>query len=130
MNKLVTKCPVCSEDLSVTGLDCTHCGTEIRGHFEIGLFAHLAPDELHFIEIFVKNRGNMYRVAEELEIAYSGVRARLTEIIEALGYDTEVEPREESGMPPERRKAILTDIESGKITTEQAMKLLQGENAP
>jgi hypothetical protein len=129
MNKLITKCPVCSEELSVTGLDCSHCGTEIRGHFEIGRFARLTADDLHFIEMFVKNRGNMYRVAEELEIPYPGVRARLTEIIEALGYESETEPREDSGLPPERRKAILADVQSGKLTSEQAVKLLQGESA-
>jgi hypothetical protein len=127
MNKLLGKCPVCSRELHVTGLDCAHCGTEIRGQFELGRFSRLAADDLWFIEIFVKNRGNAYRVAEELEIPYSGVRARLTEIIQAMGYDSESEQREDPGLPPERRKAILEQVSSGEITSAQAVKMLQGE---
>lgn len=129
MNKLLWKCPVCEQELRVTGLECSHCGTEIRGQFALGRFARLGTDDLHFIEIFVKNRGNAYRVAEELEIPYSGVRARLTEIIQALGYEDENDVREESALPPERRKAILDQVSSGKLSSEQAIKLLQGENA-
>jgi hypothetical protein len=127
MNKLLWKCPVCEQELRVTGLDCAHCGTEIRGQFELGRLARLSTENLHFIEIFVKNRGNAYRVAEELEIPYSGIRARLTELIQAMGYDEEGEEREETGLPPERRKAILEQVQNGKISSEQAVKLLQGE---
>lgn len=128
MNQLLWKCPVCSQELRVTGLECSHCGTEIRGQFELGRFARLGTDDLHFIEIFVKNRGNAYRVAEELEIPYSGVRARLTEIIQGMGYDDDnTEAREEAGLPPERRKEILAQVSDKKLTAEQAVKLLQGE---
>ncbi|TAH50536.1 MAG: DUF2089 domain-containing protein [Chloroflexota bacterium] len=127
MNKLIWKCPVCTQELHVTALECASCGTELRGHFELGRFARLGMDELNFIEIFVKNRGNAYRVAEELEIPYSGVRSRLTEIIQAMGYDEENESPEEAGLPPERRKEILEQVSNGKISSEQAVKLLQGD---
>jgi hypothetical protein len=127
MNKLVWNCPACTQELHVTALECANCGTEVRGHFELGRFARLGAGDLHFIEIFVKNRGNAYRVAEELEIPYSGVRARLTEIIQAMGYDEQAEPREEPGLAPEQRKMILEQVSSGKLTSEQAVKLLQGE---
>jgi hypothetical protein len=100
----------------------------MRGHFELGRFARLNPDDLYFIEMFVKNRGNAYRVAEEIEIPYSGVRARLTQIIQALGYDEDTETPEEPSLAPERRKAILEQVSTGKLTSEQAVKLLQGES--
>lgn len=127
MNKLVRNCPVCEQELHVTSLECSNCGTELRGHFELGRFARLGANDLHFIEIFVKNRGNAYRVAEELEIPYSGVRSRLTEIVKALGYDEDTETPEESGLPPEKRKAILEQISDGKLSASEAVKLLQGE---
>lgn len=129
MNKLLWKCPVCDNELQVTGLECGNCGTEIRGHFALGRFTRLDTDDLHFVEIFVKNRGNAYRVAEELGIPYSGVRSRLTEIILALGYDSEPEVKEEAALPPERRKAILEQVAEGKISSEQAIKIFQGEPA-
>jgi hypothetical protein len=129
MNKLLSKCPVCEHELLVTGLECSHCGTEIHGHFALGRFARLGTDDLYFIEIFVKNRGNAYRVAEELEIPYSGVRARLTDIIGGLGYATETERPEIASLPPERRKEVLEELSKGKITSEEAIKILQGETA-
>ncbi len=122
------KCPVCGEELKVTRLDCRACGTEINGQFSIGRLARLGADEIRFIETFVKNRGNAYKVGEELELPYSAVRARLTEIIRAMGYEPGVEPKEESvTIAPEKRKTILDDLARGKITADDAIKFLQGE---
>lgn len=126
MNKLPSLCPICEQELHVTALECAHCGTELRGRFEIGRFARLATEDIHFIELFVKNRGNAYRVAEELEIPYSGVRARLTDIIRAMGYETEQEPREETPISGERRKEILEQVANGTLSSDQAVQILNG----
>lgn len=130
MNKLPPRCPVCEQEIHVTALECAHCGTEMRGRFEIGRFARLPTADIYFIELFVKNRGNAYRVAEELEIPYSGVRARLTEIIRAMGYEPEQESREETPITGERRKEILEQVAKGVLTSEQAVQLLQGAQTP
>lgn len=129
MNRVLWRCPVCGEGLTVTALECGNCGTEIRGHFDLGRLGRLDADAIHFVEIFVKNRGNAYRVGEELEIPYSAVRARLTQIIDAMGYEPEAEPREEAAVPPERRKAILDELAHGKITSDDAVRMLQSENS-
>ena len=126
MNKLPSRCPVCEQEMHVTALECAHCGTEMRGRFEIGRFARLPTADIYFIELFVKNRGNAYRVAEELEIPYSGVRARLTDIIRAMGYEPEQEPREETPVSGERRKEILEQVASGTLTSDQAVEMLHG----
>lgn len=128
MNKLPSRCPICEQEMHVTALECAHCATEIRGRFEIGRFARLAAADLYFVELFVKNRGNAYRVAEELEIPYSGVRARLTEIIHAMGYEAEQEPREETPVTGERRKEILEQVANGTLSSDQAVQILQGAN--
>jgi hypothetical protein len=91
----------------------------------LGRLARLSTDDIDFIEVFVKNRGNAYRVGEEMEIPYSAVRARLTEIIAAMGYDAPAEGREDQGLPPERRRAILDELAQGKIDSEEAVRLLQ-----
>jgi hypothetical protein len=75
-----------------------------------------------------KDRGNAYKVGEELDLPYSTVRARLTEIIRAMGYEPGAEPKDlVIEVPPEKRKSILNDLAHGKITAEDAVKLLQGE---
>ncbi len=76
-----------------------------------------------------KNRGNAYKVGEELELPYSTVRARLTELIRAMGYEPGAEPMDEAtaAASPEKRKMILDDLALGKISAEDAVKSLQGE---
>ncbi len=127
MNPILGKCPVCGEELGVTRLECGHCGTEIGGSFSLGRLYRLDPEQIKFIEIFIKDRGNAYKVGEELNMPYSAVRSRLTEIIRALGYEPGAEGKEDPSISPERRRAILDDLAKGKITSDAAVKLLQGE---
>ena len=109
----------------VSGLECSHCGTEIAGQFSLGRLYRLDPDQNRFLEIFIKNRGNAYRVGEELSMPYSAVRARLTEIISALGYEPAGDAKEETGLTPERRKSILDELAGGKISSDQAVRMLE-----
>ena len=53
MNPVLTICPVCSERLSVTKLQCRNCDTVIEGHFEIGRMGKLNSEQLQFIETFM-----------------------------------------------------------------------------
>jgi len=129
MNPVFGKCPICGQELTITRLECRACGTDISGQFTVGKLAALSADEIRFVEMFIKNRGNAYKVGEELQMPYSTVRARLTEIILAMGYEPGAEPKEEPAatIPPEKRKAILDDLARGKINADDAIKLLQGE---
>lgn len=126
MHPVFGKCPICGEEMIVTRLECRACSTEISGQFTVSKLAVLSADEIRFIETFIKNRGNAYKVGEELQMPYSTVRARLTEIIRAMGFEPS---KEEAAAPisPERRKAILDDLARGKISADDAVKLLQGE---
>ncbi len=126
MNPVIGKCPVCGRELVVSRLDCTHCGTEIGGQFSLGRLYRLDPEAIHFVELFIKNRGNAYKVGEELGMAYSAVRARLTDIIAALGYEPSAEPKEEVALTPDRRKSVLDDLAQGKISSDEAVRMLQG----
>ncbi len=128
MHPVFGKCPVCGEELHVTRLECRACGTEIGGEFAITRLARLSADAVAFVETFIKNRGSAYKVAEEIGLPYTAVRARLTEIIRAMGYEPGAEPKEESlAISPEKRKAILNDLARGKISADDAVRLLQGE---
>ena len=129
MHPVFGKCPVCGEEMTVTRLECRSCGTDIGGQFSVGRLARLDAEQIRFVETFIKNRGNAYKVGEELEMPYSTVRARLTEIIRAMGYEPGAEPKDDVSVAvsPEKRKAILDDVARGNMTAEDAVKLLQGE---
>lgn len=131
MHQVFGKCPVCGEELIVTKMECRGCGTDIGGQFSIGRMSQFDADQIQFVETFIKNRGNAYKVGEELGMPYSTVRARLTEIIRAMGFEPGAEPKEEPAVsvPIEKRKSVLDDLAKGKITADDAVRLLQGESS-
>jgi len=126
MNPIIGQCPVCKETLQVTRLYCPNCDTTVEGHFALGRFYQLSPEQVAFIETFIRCEGKINRVGEELGFSYPTVRSRLTEVIRALGYEVG-EEEAPLAMPDEDRKAILEQLAQGKITSEEAVKRLRGE---
>ena len=87
MYKVLSKCPVCNQNLKVIRLKCARCSTTIENEFSLSKFDYLTSQQLYFIETFVKCRGSIKDVEKELGISYPTVRAKLDEVILALGYD-------------------------------------------
>jgi hypothetical protein len=65
-------------------------------------------------------------VEEELNLSYPTIRNRLHEVIRAMGYEP---GKDEStiGVDEETRRSILEDLDAGKISAEDAMRILNGE---
>ena len=122
MYPLLSKCPVCGGELAVTRLYCRDCDTTLEGHFSPNRFSRLTAEQLDFVETFIRCEGKLVRVKEEIGVSYPTVRARLREVIRTLGYEVEAE----AGVTPEQRQAILADLAEGKISSEEAIELLQG----
>ena len=116
------RCPVCQNTLTVTGLACEHCRTRLEGEFQPCKFCQLPDEQRLFLEVFVKNRGNIKDVEKELGISYPTVRNRLDLLIEALGYRIE-----DAGLVDDRgrRQEILQALENGDITPEEAGRQLR-----
>ncbi|MCW5876918.1 MAG: DUF2089 domain-containing protein [Anaerolineales bacterium] len=117
------ECPVCHGELNVTRLVCRECDTAIEGRFTTGPFARLSEEQLHFVEAFVRNEGKITRMEEDFGLSYPTIRSRLHEVIRALGY----EPGKEGAakLTEEERRRILEDLDNGKITSEEAMRMLE-----
>jgi hypothetical protein len=116
--KIISKCPVCSGRLKVVKLKCTQCSTIIENDFKLSKFEYLDGEQLNFIEIFLKSRGNIKDVEKELGISYPTVRAKLDDVITALGYSTSKKPTTNS-------KDVIDMLEKGEITAEQAVNMLR-----
>lgn len=122
---VISECPVCHGDLVVTKLECCDCGTELAGKFTLSKFNYLDTEKLYFIEVFVKNRGNIKMIEKEMGLSYPTIKKMLDDVIEQLGYSSveeEEKPKEEYTGPT--RKEILEKINSKEITVEEAAKLL------
>jgi hypothetical protein len=123
MYPVPTVCPVCHDDLLVTRLVCRNCGTALEGRFTMGRLLQLTPEQLHFVEIFLRCEGKINRVQEELGLSYPTVRSRLDEVIHALGYG--VGQEREAG--DERRQEVLERLARREISSEEAFQLMQGK---
>jgi hypothetical protein len=111
--------------MEVTRLHCSTCDTSIEGRFSGGPIAHLTAEHLDFIVTFVRCEGKINRMEQELDLSYPTIRNRLHEVIRALGYEPGKDENVE--VSPETRSTVLADLEAGKISADDAMRMLRGE---
>jgi hypothetical protein len=133
MQALPAQCPLCQSAIVVTRFRCTACDTHVEGQFEpsVAAFAALSPEQLRFVEMFVKCEGRLNRMEAELDLSYPTIRTRLNEIIRRMGYEPgkdEPEPKRKT-MSEQDRKSILDDIDAGKLSLDEALKRLGGSEA-
>ncbi|QQE77392.1 DUF2089 domain-containing protein [Alicyclobacillus sp. SO9] len=122
-HRLPLTCPACNETMNVTELTCPECNTRIQGEFSTSGLFQLTPEQLQFVEVFVRCRGNIKEVERDLKISYPTVRSRLDNVIQAMGYPiSETEEDEYSDR-------ILQSLETGELTFEQAMDILREGNS-
>ena len=125
MHPAPTRCPVCSSELTIARLHCSSCDTTIEGRFAGAPFGHLTEDHMDFIVTFVRNEGKINRMEQDLGLSYPTIRNRLHEVIRALGF----EPGKEEfvDISAEKRNTVLEELEAGKISADEAMRILRGE---
>ena len=119
MHPLITRDPVSGEEMIVTRLECSASGITIEGQFSLGWIGHLTREQLDFVELMVKYRGNIQKLAAEMNIAYNTARSRLDDIVAALGGSPEYDGRID-------RRAVLDRLAAKEISVEDAMKMLKG----
>ena len=118
MHPIITRDPVSGNELIVTRLECPQSGIVIEGQFSLGWIGRLSREQLDFVELLVKNRGNIQKLAQDLDIAYNTARSRLDEIVTALGGAPEGDGRAD-------RRIVLDRLAAKEISVEEAMRLLK-----
>jgi hypothetical protein len=110
--------------MAVSRLHCRNCDSALEGQFSLGRFYQLSPEQLAFVETFIRCEGKLTRVQDELGMSYPTARARLTDVIRGLGYEVreDAEP-----VSVEERKTILERLASGEISSEDAVEMLKGK---
>ena len=120
MARFVSSCPSCDGPLQVRRLECSACGVAVEGRFDAGPLAKLSRDQLGFVETFLRARGKIKDVEEELGISYPTVVSRLNELLVTLGFEAGEDPRE-----GERRQRILDELSAGRLSAAQAAEALR-----
>lgn len=124
MNTIPTRCPLCGGELTVTRIYCRDCDTTYEGRFSSGPFSSLTQEQLNFIITFVRCEGKITRVEDEIGLSYPTIRNRLHEVIRALGYEPGATD-ETGGLSDQERQQILEELDAGRISAEEAMRLLR-----
>jgi hypothetical protein len=120
-HQVLTRCPVCADELRISRLRCDTCGSAIEGNFSLGRLQRLTREQLQFVEIFLKCRGKIKDVEDELGVSYPTVVARLNEVVQSMGFELKQDDAEAAA----RRQAILDDLANGKLTAAEAASRLR-----
>lgn len=84
MQPLISKCPVCQGKLQIAVLRCPDCGTEVKNNFECSIFDQLNKEQYDFLLAFLKARGNLKELQEDLQMSYPTVKKKLDDLLTAL----------------------------------------------
>jgi hypothetical protein len=83
---------------------------------------------MDFVETFVRLEGKITRMEKELNLSYPTIRKLLHDVIHALGYEPGAE-EELAELSEEERQSILNDLDSGKISLEDALEKLKDKES-
>jgi hypothetical protein len=108
--------------LEAVRLECVRCHSAIEGRFSLGRLDRLDEEQLRFVETFVKVRGNIREMERELGVSYPTVRNRLEAILQAMGFAAEAGRDDQAS---DHRRGILDQLHAGKISADDAVKLLR-----
>lgn len=120
MARFVGACPSCDSAMEVRRLECPSCGVGVDGRFDTGPLARLSREQLDFVEVFLRNRGKIKDVEEDLGISYPTVVGKLNEVLVSLGFEAGEDPRE-----AERRQRVLDDLAAGRLSAGEAAEQLR-----
>ena len=115
---VISTCPVCEGELTISRLHCRSCGTALEGEFGVGRFGRLSKEQMSLLESFLRSRGNLKEMERELGISYPTVRGRVDAPVRALGLADGVEGEAElddagadqAGAVPEAAEAADADL--------------------
>jgi hypothetical protein len=133
---VISTCPVCSHELSVTRLNCGECGTTLEGSFSVGRFGRLNRDQMTLLESFLRSRGNLREMERELGLSYPTIRGRVDALVRALGLGDEAQSDDaadtasaDPGNAADARRAVLERLSRREISAEDAAAALRSLGA-
>lgn len=114
----LTSCPYCQGGFVIKEVECQGCKTQIKSNFKANRFHMFSPEDLLFIELFLKNEGNIKLMEKDLGVSYPTVKGRLKNIAKILGYQIE-------DAQALLRVKILNELSAGHIDVKEAMEQLR-----
>jgi len=82
-------CPVCSGELYLAKLACRNCKAEFPTEQGLSPYDKLSKEHSTFLFTFLKARGNIKEVCQEMNMSYPTAKKRLEQVLEALGIESQ-----------------------------------------
>ncbi|PLV59077.1 DUF2089 domain-containing protein [Thermotoga sp. KOL6] len=117
---MLPKCPVCGKEMIVTGLHCDRDNVTVKGRFRASPFDFLDEDDLEFVILFFRARGNLKEIERYTGQGYFALRGRLERILEKMKLQPLGEVKEEVS-----EEDLFKQVKEGKISVEEALELLK-----
>jgi hypothetical protein len=136
MIKLFEHCPACGGPFTITECQCPNCKLLMRGEFQPDPFSVLTQDQVTFIRVFLRARGNLSEVEKILGVSYPTIRNKLDEINLAFDHTGSPAPTaqgtnqglsetENNNSIEDTRKAVLQQVSSGVLSAAEALQKLR-----
>ena len=121
MENMISKCPCCGEKLHISVLHCSGCGVELKNDFELSKFDALSKEQYTLLLAFLKSRGNLKAVQNELGISYPTAKKKIDALLASLDLleDNDIDIQEDVDL-----KKLITDRSSVKASDIIKAKLL------
>lgn len=117
---MLPRCPVCGKEMIVTELKCERDDVLVKGRFKPSVFDFLSDEDLEFVVLFFRARGNLKELARYTGQGYFALRGKLERILEKLGLEPLSREQEEVD-----EQDVYELVKKGKISVEEALKLLK-----
>ena len=112
-------CPVCGDELALTRLSCSQCGTELSGAFEACEFCALNAEDRDVLRVFLASRGNMKDLERHLGVSYPTARARFDALLAKIGIDRA------PAAPSPTKVELMEQVARGEIDIDEALQRLE-----
>lgn len=118
---MLPRCPVCGKEMIVTELKCEEDDVTVRGRFKPSVFDFLDEEEMEFVILFFRARGNLKELARYTGQGYFALRGKLEKVIEKLGLQP-LSKEEEEEVDEED---VFELVKRGKMSVDEALRLLK-----
>lgn len=119
MHKILESCPVCSDEMAISELECTACHTKVVSKFNLHKGGLDIDDEiLDFIKIFIYAEGSIKQSEKLLNCSYPKIKNLLKKAKKALKIE---EDKQSTTMN------VIEQLDQGDIDIEEALKQLKNK---
>jgi hypothetical protein len=113
MNKIISKCPSCGENMVISELKCPHCDLRVKKDFSFCEFCQLSEEDYEFLKIFLRTQGRITDIEKLLGLSYPTIKAKIDTLVENLN------------LSPLKDEDPLESLARGTLSVDEAVAILK-----